>query len=276
LFDAYRGLFAALATCHNKAEAIGPALKRILGLSLEVPSGIDTDALGTFTGEVPRSLSMHETARAKARLGMRATGLKLGLASEGSFGPDPLVGIIPAAEEILVFIDDVRDIEITERLLTHKTNYASLEITGDVELEAFIARAGFPEHGLVVRGNNVLRKGITEEAELRLAIAEARSSGMARIETDMRAHLNPTRMAEIARLAERLAYRLATPCPRCGCPGFGCHAQNLGLACRDCGTPSFLIKNTISRCVACGHEQVVPREDGLTQADPRYCPECNP
>lgn len=50
----YAGQGAVLATMHGEKAAFGPALARELGLRLIVPEGIDTDALGTFTGEVVR------------------------------------------------------------------------------------------------------------------------------------------------------------------------------------------------------------------------------
>jgi hypothetical protein len=273
----YEGQKAALASCHGKEQAIAPAMASHLGLELIVPVGIDTDALGTFSGEVARDLSMLETVRKKARLGMRATGSALGLASEGSFGPDPVLGIIPAACELLHFIDDTRGIEITERLASNRTNYTALEIEDGASLDAFLELAGFPAHGLIVKsGDEVLRKGITSRALLDAAIREAQARGSCRVETDMRAHFNPTRIGEIAKLADRLAARLATPCPACHAPGFGLHAQTPGLECGDCGAPTSLVRQVTHRCAACNHEDHRPRPDGQTHAEPQYCPECNP
>jgi hypothetical protein len=48
----YAGRIAVLATIHGKERAFGPALHTALGLHVRVSPGIDTDALGTFTGEV--------------------------------------------------------------------------------------------------------------------------------------------------------------------------------------------------------------------------------
>jgi len=41
------------------------------------------------------------------------------------------------------------------------------------------------------------------------------------LETDMRAHCNPTRMRSIRRLGIALVRRLQTPCSECGSPGLG-------------------------------------------------------
>ena len=273
----YEGQKAALASCHGKEQAIIPAMARHLGLELTVPGGIDTDALGTFSGEVARDLSMLETVRKKARLGMDATGLPIGLASEGSFGPDPVLGIIPAAIELLHFMDETRGIEITERLASNRTNYNALELKDGAALNAFLEQANFPSHGLIVKSDEtVLHKGIINRAQLDDAIAQAQARGSCWIETDMRAHFNPTRMAEIAKLANKLAARLATPCPSCQAPGFGIQAQIPGLECRDCGAPTALVRQVTYRCPACQHEDPRPRPDGQTRAEPQYCPECNP
>lgn len=277
LAKTYEGKKAALASCHGKEQVIAPALAKHLGLELTVPGGINTDALGTFSGDVPRELPMLETVRQKARLGMRATGLPLGLASEGSFGPDPVLGIIPATLELLHFIDDTRGIEITERMASNRTNYITLDVKAGASLEAFLEQAQFPSHGLIVKsGDEVLHKGITRRADLDAAMSQAQARGACRVETDMRAHFNPTRMAEIAKLAEKLALRLATPCPACLAPGFGPHAQTPGLECRDCGAPTALVREITHRCAACDHQETRPRPDGQIHAEPQYCPECNP
>ncbi|MDP3559480.1 MAG: hypothetical protein Q8R79_03910 [Legionellaceae bacterium] len=54
-----------LASKHNKEQVIEPVFREQLSCNLYV-SDIDTDQFGTFTGEVPRSLSPHETCILKA------------------------------------------------------------------------------------------------------------------------------------------------------------------------------------------------------------------
>ena len=70
----YAGRTAILATMHGKERAVAPALLETPGLTVTVAAGIDTDRLGTFTGEIDRPGDMLETARRKARLGMETTG----------------------------------------------------------------------------------------------------------------------------------------------------------------------------------------------------------
>lgn len=269
----YGGRSAALATCHGKDAAIAPALRQWAGLTLLVPEGIDTDQLGTFTGEVPRPASMAETARRKAAMGMAATGLPLGLASEGSFGPHPVVPFLAAGQELLLFRDAGLDLEVIETMTSENTNFASLDVTPDSDVEAFLARVMFPSHAVVVRAGNWISKGIQDRAKLERLLS---GEGPLRIETDMRAHMNPTRMGEIAKLADLLARRIATPCPACGTPGFGIIRNELGLPCSECGGRTRLVRAVLHGCARCGLEQSHPRPDGRTEANPAECELCNP
>jgi len=270
----YEGQEAALATLHAKDRAIGPAFRRRLGLALVVPEGIDTDRLGTFTGEVPRPAGLHETAVLKARLGLEATGLPLAIASEGSFGPHPVIPFLAIAREALAFLDAGRGLTIIEERVSERTNFAALELTPQADIPGFLTRAGFPRHGLILRSGGEIVKGITDPAHLAELLAKA--EGASRLETDMRAHMNPTRMAEIARLAHALARRLATPCPACHCPGFGRVRAERGLPCADCGAPTSLVRGEVQACGLCGHELRLPRKDGLSAAAPAACSLCNP
>ena len=85
----YAGITAVLATMHGKERVIAPAFEDVLGMRIVVPPGIDTDALGTFTGEVPRDGTMLEVAIRKARIGMKIAGHSIGIASEGTFARHP-------------------------------------------------------------------------------------------------------------------------------------------------------------------------------------------
>ena len=63
----YAGRRAVLTTMHGKEEAIRPPFETLLGLRIEGSEGIDTDSLGTFTGEIAREGSMLDIAIRKAR-----------------------------------------------------------------------------------------------------------------------------------------------------------------------------------------------------------------
>ena len=111
----------ALTTKHDKLRLIKPAFDEYVGCELfEV--NLDTDKLGTFSGEIERVAPPRETAIQKARIGMKKKGLSLGTASEGSVGPDPIVPFIHSNTEHLVLVDDEIGIVISE-------TYRSFEIT---------------------------------------------------------------------------------------------------------------------------------------------------
>lgn len=277
----YAGRTAVLATQHGKARALARPFHDQTGLRLVVPPALDTDALGSFDGRVARIGTSVDAAIAKARLGLAITGLPLALASEGSFGPHPRLPLLAAGIEVLVFIDTERDLTVCESLIVERTNFGHRDIASVAELGDWLARVGFPRHALMVRplGGAVIAKGIDDAATLERAIGDAAALSpqrRARVETDMRAHLNPTRMAGIRCLGIRLARRIATPCPDCAAPGWGQTGVTRGLLCADCGTPTEMIAGLDFGCAACGHTATQPRPDSRTHAPPGQCPACNP
>ena len=274
----YRGRLISVGTMHGKQSQLAPPFRAVLGADLVTPPDLDTDQFGTFTGEVPRSIGALEAARAKARLAMDASGLPYGLASEASYGSLPPTGWC-GHEEILFFRDDLLGIEVMEGHRTTSVPGASHRVTAAEELPTAMI-AGLPVQALIVRPSGVtgcIAKGITDTGGLRSAItaAAARSPDLtAVVEPDLRAHHNPSRRQVIAGLADTLARRLATRCPKCGTPGFGRVRTEPGLPCRICNSPTRLVRNAIHGCAACpyllGHP--VP----ASSADPTCCPECNP
>ena len=271
----------ALLTQHGKETVIASVLDAALGCRVERVTGYDTDLLGTFTRDIPRAGTQIEAARTKARLGMQLAGLPLGLASEGSFGPDPMVRMFPWNVEFLIFIDDECDLEIVG-VAQGKTNFAHVLVASWEEAEAFARNAGFPEHHLVVRPEHEndprLRKGIADGAALRAAFDEAHAlSGSRRvfIETDVRAHANPTRMENIRLAAEDLVKKLNSRCPACGLPGFGIVERLDGLPCEDCGAPTRETRAEVHGCLKCAHRITRERTDRQS-ADPGRCDYCNP
>ena len=89
----------SLATKHRKEQTVSRPLRSGLGFRIVVNEQIDTDAFGTFTGEIERPGSPREVLLQKARLGMEITGLSLGIASEGSFGPHPSMPFIESIKK---------------------------------------------------------------------------------------------------------------------------------------------------------------------------------
>ncbi|GCE29835.1 hypothetical protein KDA_53190 [Dictyobacter alpinus] len=280
----YVGRSVSLATKHGKEEQIAPAFSQRLQMRVEVPVGIDTDVLGTFTGEISRTGSPTETAYAKARLGMQLSGSPLGLANEGSFGPHPALPLLLADTELMVFIDDERGIQVQEMLVSEDVVAAQCTARTFAAVETFLARARFPSHALIVRPEGVLQPDLLFKAvidpqrlqELITLCAAASPVGLAHIESDLRAHMNPTRRRVLSQLAEQLAQRLACLCPHCATPGWGVVDHELGLPCGWCGQPTELLRAVIFGCPACSYREHHGRPDGLQHADAGQCPFCNP
>ena len=296
----YTGARIALGTMHAKERALAKPFARILGAELVVPHDIDTDAYGTFTGEIARAGTMLDAARAKARLSMVRTGLKFGLASEGSYGAHPYVPFIPDGTEVVLFIDDERGIEIRESIVVTRTNYDSQTLAPGDDVEAALHRMRFPSHAVTVRPNQLpdkqsfsrqssalpavrskppLFKGLRELGSVAQAVgacAAASPDGKALIAPDMRAHCNPTRMAVIRKAATKLAKRIACLCPACKTPGFGIVDVVRGLPCPDCGAPTQLAVAEIHRCAACSVETRKPLRRDDERASPGQCQLCNP
>ena len=277
----YAGQRVALLTQHGKEQVIAPILASALDCRVERVAGYDTDLLGTFTRDIPRVGTQIEAARKKARIGMELAGLSLGLASEGSFGPDPFAGMFPWNVEFLIFIDDLREIEVVG-VAKGNANSAYHLAEDWAAAETFARKAGFPEHHLVLRPEGEddprIRKGITAWPELEAAYAWAAvqsASGRVFLEVDLRAHANPTRMDNIQLAAEDLAKKLRSQCPLCGVPGFWIVERVAGLPCSDCGAPTRQTCAEIHGCLTCGHRVTHERTD-QQYADPGRCDYCNP
>lgn len=277
----YAGRRIALLTRHGKERAVAPVLDAALGCRVELVAGFDTDQLGTFTRDVPRAGTQIETARQKARIGMQLAGLPLGLASEGSFGPDPLIGLSSWNFEMLVFLDEENRLEIVGQA-QGATNFAHL-LTGDWgAASVFAQRAGFPDHHLIARPEGEsdarIRKGIDSWTEFEAGFATARklaTNSLVFVETDMRAHANPTRMGMIRQAAEHLVKKIRSRCPACDLPGFWIIERVAGLPCADCGAPTNEFRADVHGCLKCAHREHRERA-GPRFADPAHCPFCNP
>ena len=265
----------------RKERVIAPVLEPAIGCRLQRVAGYDTDLLGTFTRDIPRAGTQIEAARKKARIGMELSGLSLGLASEGSFGLDPMMGMLPWNVEFLIWIDDRLGLEIVG-VAQGKTNSAHVLAATWEDVEAFARQAGFPEHHLTVRPQDEhdprLSKDIAEWEKLREVFSSTcaqAANARAFIETDMRAHANPTRMENIRPAAEDLVKKLRSPCPACATPGFWIVERIAGLPCGDCCAPTRETRAEVHGCLKCAH-RVTREQTGRTYADPGRCDWCNP
>jgi hypothetical protein len=264
----------ALLTQHDKKKAIGPALETA-GFTVVTVNGFDTDTFGTFTDETARRLGQLDTAIAKARKACEISGERFGLGSEGSFGPDPYVGISPWARELLVWWDAQDGRALSALVQGGATNYANCVVCNWQEAQAFATQVQFPSHGIIV-GKPGEAHFLKDVADLRMLQAQVDASlvtGPVWLQTDMRAHRNPTRMAMISLCAQRLSDLLLRPCPGCARIGFGLVSPVTGALCSQCGLSTLATRARRIQCGACSFslEEVV-RET----VPPSRCERCNP
>ncbi len=275
------GEMVALLTQHGKERIIAPVLEPGLDCRIHHVTGFDTDQLGTFTRDTPRPGTQLDAARRKARTGMALSGLSLGMASEGSFGPDPYTGMFPWNLELLVWIDDRLGIEVVG--MAQGAARSGHVLTGDwADIESFAVREDFPDHHVVLRPQSQddprIQKGIADWQRLRSSFAECLAqSNNQRVfaETDLRAFANPTRMQRIEEAARDLLQRLQSGCPACGSPGYWPTERQPGLPCADCGLPTTVYRSEAWTCVRCDHRSVKARTDRALAA-PGECGRCNP
>ena len=282
----FRGRLAVLATMHRKEQVIVPVLKDALGLLVEVPRGIDTDRFGTFTREVPRPGSQRETARLKAEAALTAVPeADFGLASEGSFGPHPWLPWVAGGCELVMLVGRDSELELVGADLTAETNHGSRLVGSVDEALAFAQDIGFPTHGVVVMGvqngepdiTNGLYKGLLTTDGLEAAVRVVlERNGAAHLESDMRAHVNPTRMAAIGRAAQDLARVALSSCPSCERPGFDIVERLRGLPCAECGLPTRRVRMEIAGCAGCGFREERLPAAGTAPATAGECDFCNP
>jgi len=113
---------------------------------------------------------------------------------------------------------------------------------------------------------------------LGVAFAEAleqSKTGKVFVESDLRAHMNPTRMVLIGQATQDLIRRMKSLCPRCQSPGFWVVERILGRPCRDCGSPTNEARAERWACVVGDHAEVRDLETSRF-ADPQWCNACNP
>ena len=243
---------------------------------------LDTDKLGTFSGEIERVAPPRETAIQKARLGMKETGLLLGIASEGSVGPDPVVPFIHSNIEHLVLVDDEKGIVVSEAHRSFEITAATITAAPGQDLTSFLQKADFPNQALIVRPNTQIKsnciKGIADYERLMDAIeinSQLSPDGFVVIESDLRAMHSPSRQRNIEEVAKLLAKRIGLLCPNCQIPGWGPVGFEKGLICSECGleNPDAIRREKLG-CVQCDHIELGSVISSTLS--PAQCNFCNP
>ena len=276
----YDAQHIALATKHGKEQQIAPAFTELLNAEIVV-ADVDTDILGTFDRRIARTNSVLDTAIAKARMGMNELQLPYGIASEGTIGPDPMVPWVASDIELVVFVDDQRELIVHEMVRSLEIAAHSVTVTDIDELDAALSKFSLPTHAVIVRperdDDDPVIKGLRDNVAIRAAVAECLARGPVRIESDHRAHCSPSRQAVIAATATKLAQRLASACPECDSPGWGITGTVRGLPCASCANNvARAIRAHLWTCASrsCEYDRTVDVD--VSTADPAQCDCCNP
>jgi ribosomal protein S27AE len=281
LYRWFGGRSAVCATQHGKERAMGPLLAQHAGIQLFTLPEFDTDRFGTFTREIPRAGSMIEAARAKAISAAEIACVDLALASEGSFGPHPSFGLIAGNFEIVLLLDRRYGLEIVGQHLTTNVRWVHGVVHSAEQALELAQRGGFPSHAMVVRRSENdpvgMIKGLNDEISFVQAVQHLLATNEGRpifIESDLRAHCNPTRMQNIHCATLDLLEEMARFCPACGAPGFQRMEAVPGLLCRWCRLPTSLPSAYRFQCNRCGYQLTQTVEESF--ADPGQCSFCNP
>ncbi|BDU11558.1 hypothetical protein AINA4_14790 [Aurantimicrobium sp. INA4] len=270
----------ALATKHGKLAKIAPAFEAVPEWELTLAE-IDTDEFGTFSGEIPRTLSPRDAAIAKARAGAKLLGTDYGLASEGSIGSHPQLPWVTSDHELLALVCVSKDFVIVESHLSADIRAYKEEVNDNTDLEELATRLDLPEHAanilyyldtelIVLKGIHDPEKFIAELNTLREASVQN-----LRVESDFRAMSSPSRQRNISACAEKLVTRISTRCVGCNEIGWGKVGYEYGLPCSGCGQMVASVPHSEKfGCVACDYSEVVSL--GQHSIDPARCDFCNP
>lgn len=279
----FEGRAIVIATMHEKERVMAPLLEKNLGVRVVLPKNFNSDEFGTFTRDIKRAGNQLETARKKVYAAMNAEGVDLGISSEGSFGAHPSIPFIQSNLELVLFVDRKNGYEIRGHHRTSETNMYGEYVSSIEQALDFAKKVNFPEFGLIVRKNENGRFGIYKDIHTKEGLIEKVGKLLSRpftkqvfLETDMRAHKNPTRMKAIEKATEDLLNNISSLCPKCQTPGFVVVDFEKGLRCSLCNIPTELPVKDIYKCFICHHEEKKQVTKYGEKADPQHCGYCNP
>lgn len=277
----FKGKTLHVVSKHEKQQSFEPILSERLGFVCQTMYKVDTDLLGTFSGEVARMLSPVDCAREKCRRAREYVREGYLLASEGSFGPHPTLGWVAAGEEWLVLYDVEEDAELIVHDITMDTCFWQEAIANEEACLDFLQRVGFPAQRVIVKSSQekaeiVYKNGSTPEEIVQSMHTILSQKGSCFIETDMRAMYNPTRRKHLSQVASLLADTVSNICVSCGWYGFSVTAVERGLPCSWCGSPTRSVLCEIYTCRRCNCKEIKKFPRGIQQEDPQYCNQCNP
>lgn len=277
----FQGRKIIIATKHKKEKIIAPIIEKALDVNAMLVENFDTDVFGTFSGKIKRVEDALSTARKKCNRALEITGFDLAIASEGSFGAHPSLFFSTVNEEIILLVDKKNNCEFFERVISFQTNSNANSINSIETLRQFAKKALFPSHGLIIRNDKndytQVESVISSWKKLYRVFNSFKSEkDNVWVETDMRAHKNPTRNEVIKQVTYQLIQRLQNKCPKCDFPGFGHTLSFSGLPCQLCSNPTNSILYHQHSCSVCNHIETYYFPNNKKMEDPQYCDKCNP
>lgn len=266
-------------TKHKKEQIVAPSF--LVGFQANVIAlDWDTDSLGTFSGEKERVLDPLPNARKKIELAIEsgANG-RFYLASEGSFVPHPEIPWLTMNEECLLFFDRKTGMQMHVFQYSEDVFFRKEKLASQDRLIKLLHDFDFPNHGLILKlskGRELrIQKDFTSVEEVNHLVETMLNDGWGiEMESDLRAHQNPTRQNNIKKAGERLVEELKLNCPSCGSYGQNIKKRIEGVPCANCSIPSQQIKSYLRECYFCSHTW----EQDLKNPpiDPQFCFWCNP
>jgi len=274
------GKTAWMATMHEKDEIILPTLKNGLGLKLAVVPNFNSDALGTFSGEIERPGNQLETALLKIDSAQKILPQEfIFLSSEGAFFPFPQMPLLTQNLELLI-LKNVSENFIIKGFCTEiGFPFWETVISNPSELVPYLKHRDFHSEGLILKtlfeDKWLVYKDFNSTDEVNLAFLQIQNlNKSATLSPDLRAHRNENRRKNIIKAAEDLVKNAFSVCPSCKTPGFSVTKSIKGLPCGWCQMPTTLPKGEVLECQSCNHQEIRMLETKM--ADPKYCTFCNP
>ena len=242
-----------------------------------MPSNFNTDIYGTFTRDIKRFGDQKEAARKKAEMAMELSGADIAVASEGSFYPHPSMPFLSSNAELILLVDKKNGVEVEGFASSLDTNHYQEEVSTLEEAISFAKKIGFPEHGIIVRkskDSRKIEKELKSMEELEEKVKKLLGGFFVKsiyLETDMRAHRNPTRMKVIENAVKDLIKNIESTCPSCSMFGFCKTSALRTLTCEHCARPTDVPGVFRYECQKCGYSEERSERDFAKQEECEYC-----
>jgi len=115
-------------------------------------------------------------------MGLERSGLRLGLASEASFGPRPAVPLLALGQAQLVCMDLDRPLTLVEQRLDWLTNDSQRQLGPELYPSAWLKQVGFHPRGVIARpwdrADGLVFKDLTHPVALQEGLAACHRLGV--------------------------------------------------------------------------------------------------